>query len=294
MKGRKLGRGLQSLLGGDDSAPSFDSESAIAPGDSNHSDGLVLAIEEIELNPYQPRRDFDPEELAGLAESIKAHGLIAPIAVRQVEGRFQLIAGERRLRAAKLAGLSQLPVRVIEADDRATFEVALAENLQRRDLNPVEKALAFQRYIGDYGTTHEELARVLGVDRSSVTNLLRLLELPPPVQEAVRAGQISFGHARALLAVDDPARQLALCRTIITEQLSVRQVEEMVRPKEPKASKERPSHSPHLQSIEVDLGRRLGARVAIDAKGKDRGKIVIHFSSHDEFERLIHYLTSNE
>jgi ParB family chromosome partitioning protein len=259
-----------------------------------------LPLSEIAANPFQPRQDYDPQELAGLVQSVQQHGVIQPIVVRPHEGRYQIVAGERRFRAAQQAGLSHMPVRVLELDDQQTFELALIENLQRRDLNAIEKALAFQEYIGRFAVTHEELAAHLGVDRSTVTNLIRLLELPGPVQQMVRSGQLGFGHARTLLSLQDPTDQVALARRIQSEELSVRQVEGLVR--EPQPTSAAPSPKPpgraaapktnHIVSLENELRQRFGAKVEIRPKANDKGTILIHFTSYDEFERLLNHLNA--
>lgn len=326
---RKLGRGLQSLLGVVDFEESDDATGADEPllneappsipmetehhavtplslvpmsdePPPSHSANIrPLAVAEIDPNnPFQPRQDFDAQEMAALVDSIRVHGVIQPIVVRRTNGRYQLVAGERRFRAAVEAGLSQIPAVVMELDDRETFEVALVENLQRRDLNAIEKAEAFSRYIAQFETTHEELAGQLGVDRSSVTNLLRLLELPEVVRDAVRVGQITFGHAKAILSVEDPVARVSLCRSIIDRQLSVREAEALARTerepsaKTPKADK--PGKSNHVQSIENDLRQRLGAKVEIKPRAKEKGFIAIHFESNDEFERVIALLTGSD
>lgn len=289
MAKKTLGRGLQALLGG--------GEESVAVADRPpRRDDSRIAISEIDANPYQPRRDFDAEEIASLAQTIQAHGIIQPIAVRQAGDRYQLIAGERRLRAAQEAGLTEVPARVLEIDDQQSFEFALIENLQRRDLNAIEKAQAFQGYVGQFEVTHEELASQLGIDRSTVTNLIRLLELPDAVQEAVRANRLTNGHARALLSLEDPVQQIALCRKIVDEKLSVRQTEQLVKQQAgsgappAKAPKPTPQKSNHLQSLETDLRRLLGTKVDIQPKAKDKGVIAIHFESHDDFERVMEAL----
>lgn len=301
MAKKTLGRGLQALLGSEGPDEAGVAVAEKASYTSTDAETLSVAIDEIDPNPYQPRRDFDPEEIAALAQTVSAHGIIQPVVVRSVGDRFQIIAGERRLRAAQEAGLRQVPVRILDVDEQQSFEFALIENLQRKDLNPIEKAYAFQQYIGQFGATHEELAAQLGVDRSTVTNLIRLLELPDSVQEAVRAGQISNGHARALLSVDDPIAQIALCRQIIEENLSVRQTEQLVKQQKPKVEKpaattspSKPSKSNHILALETDLRRRLGAKVEIAPKTKDSGSIIIHFESNDDFERVVEILNGGE
>lgn len=292
MTNKKLGRGLQALLGGF----ANDEPDAASAGPSS-ADGAVkeVALIDLEPNPFQPRRDYNSEDLAALTQSIQAHGVLQPLLVRQRDGRYQIVAGERRFRAAQEAGLTRVPVRIVSADDQQTVEFALVENIHRSDLNPMEKAQAFQDYVGRFAMTHEELAQQLGVDRSSVTNLMRLLELPEAVQQAVRVGQISYGHARALLSLTDPANQIALCRRINAENLTVRQVEALVketraRPGVPPRSTVAAAKPKHLAAIENQLKQRFGAKVEIRAKAKDKGAILIHFGSHDEFERLLEAL----
>ena len=187
-----------------------------------------LPVARIEHNPHQPRQDFDADDLQRLADSIVSHGLLQPIVVRPWQGGYQLIAGERRLRAARLAGWTEVPVRIVDADERQTAELAIVENLQRKDLNALEKAASFQRYLDEYGGTQEELAGRLKLDRSTIANLIRLLELPEAVQDALRRGKITQGHARALLPLGDEREQVAFCERVQKEGLNVRQVEALV------------------------------------------------------------------
>jgi ParB family chromosome partitioning protein len=268
---------------------------------------LRLNVYEIENNPFQPRRDFDETAIGELAESIKTHGLLQPLVVRRHGDRWQLVAGERRLRAAIKAGWSDVPVTVHDADDRQMAEMAMVENLQRKDLNPLEKAASFEAYLDEYGCTQEELAGRLKIDRSTIANLIRLLELPTSVQNAVRSGAISQGHARALLPLGDEACQLQLCQRIQDESLSVRATEELVQvtideddarkpgqaataPKRPKTSRGR-SRGGHNAVLEQELRSALGAKVEVRSTAAGRGKIVIHFADADEFERLREHLT---
>lgn len=329
-KERRLGRGLEALLGmgaepvaggpahsnssasGHAPAPALRVASSPAFDDSPSSsaDGLLsLSIRELEANPFQPRREFDESEIESLAASIRSHGLIQPITVRRVAGRYQLIAGERRLRAAGRAGWSEIPARVIEADDRLAAELAIVENLQRKDLNPVEKAISFRQYIERYGCTQEELAGRLEINRSTVANFIRLLELPDEVQRAVRDDRISYGHARALLPLGDEREQAEFCRRIEAEGLSVRAVEDMVQDvihaadaeplddtsspsteTAPKTIKARPTKSKQTAALEQQLRLALGTKVDVRQSGKGRGKIVVHFPNHAEFERIMQQL----
>jgi ParB family chromosome partitioning protein len=292
---RRLGRGLDALLGSDfddDVAQPIDPNAthaqATATADPNRTH---LRVSEIDPNPFQPRRTFDANELAGLVQSIQQHGMLQPIVARRVGERFQLVAGERRLRAAQEAGLTEVPARVIEADDQEVFELAIVENLQRTDLNAIEKARAFRDYIERFFSTQDELATRLGVDRSTVSNFIRLLDLPPAIQQAVEAGKLSQGHARALLAISDAAKQHEVCRRIMTEGLSVRQVEALVTAERPSKSKfkshNHPHRTSHVTELEGALRERLGTQVEIRLTGKDQGQIVISFATNDDFERVV-------
>ncbi len=261
---------------------------------------MQVDIQQIDSNPFQPRHDFDEAELATLSDSLGSHGLLQPLVVRRVGDRFQLVAGERRLRAAVKAGWTRLPVHVVEADDRQLAELAIVENLQRKDLNPLEKAAAFQKYLEQYGATQEELAARLKLDRSTIANLIRLLELPEPVQDAIRRGNISQGHARALLPLGDEREQIAFCQRIQQEALSVRRTEALVQETIERADAEpwtvlgrngtrvRPQRTTteHVAALEHEFRIALGSKVKITHTSRGRGKLVIHFASHEEFERL--------
>ncbi|HEX3724924.1 MAG TPA: ParB/RepB/Spo0J family partition protein, partial [Pirellulales bacterium] len=229
-KERRLGRGLEALLGRPLNAPpeSLPMVEAGAIAEPTRDGQLQVHVYEIENNPFQPRRDFDEGAISQLSESLREHGMIQPLIVRRQGGRYQLIAGERRLRAAIKAGWQQVPVQVREADDRQMSEIAIVENLQRKDLNPLEKALSFQQYLDRYGSTQEELAGRLKIDRSTIANLIRLLELPDAIQQSIRSGALSQGHARALLPLGDEQEQVAFAKRIHDESLSVRAVEELV------------------------------------------------------------------
>ncbi len=272
----------------------------VAPGPSGPSN---VAIGLIDSNPYQPRRDFDTGQIDSLSESLREHGLLQPVVVRKVDDRYQLIAGERRLRAAARAGWTEVPTRLVEADDRTTAELAIVENLQRKDLNPLEKAASFQRYLETYGSTQEELASRLKLDRSTIANLIRLLELPQPVQDAIRQGKITQGHGRALLPLGEEREQVEFCRRIQREGLSVRKTESLVQEAIATADAEplsllgrdgnrlaRGGTSDHLAALEQELRAALGTKIAIRHGARGRGKIVIHFTGHDEFERLRRHL----
>lgn len=259
-----------------------------------------IAIRQIQSNPFQPRQDFDETELQALADSLRAHGLLQPVVVRRTAEGYQLVAGERRLRAAVKAGWTEVPVQIIDADDRQLAELAIVENLQRKDLNALEKAICFHRYIEEYGCTHEELASRLKLDRSTVTNFLRLLELPEAVQEALRHGRITQGHARALLPLGDEHEQIEFCQRIQREGLSVRQTEALVQEAIAAADAEplgtldhappppRPRRltSEHIANLEQEFRIALGTKVKINHSARGRGKLTIFFTSHEEFDRL--------
>ncbi len=260
-----------------------------------------VPIDRIAHNPSQPRTTFDPLELAQLAESIAAHGLLQPIVVRCVENGYELVAGERRLRAAKELQWTEVPVQIVKADPRESAEFAIVENLHRKDLDPLEKALSFQRYLETYESTQEELARRLKIDRSTISNLIRLLELPEEVQQAIRAGKITQGHARALLPLGDEDEQVAFCRRIQQETLSVRATEALVQQRidsldaEPLGVVDRAGHraaatikprNEQLAAFEQRFRAALGLKAQLTHNARGRGKLVIHFRSFEEFERL--------
>jgi ParB family chromosome partitioning protein len=282
---RRLGRGLDALLGGV-AAPASAEAATAAPGPTSQ-----LPLDQIHVNPRQPRKDFDPDDLNTLKESLATHGLLQPVVVRPTGDGYQLIAGERRYRAAKEVGWKEIPVRVVDFNDQQVYEAALVENIQRTDLNPIEKAQGFQDYLTQYKVTQEELAKKIGLDRSTISNLVRLLELPPAVQDAVRLGQISNGHARALLALDDSDRQTAVCKEIIAKGLSVRAVEALVKQGKPeeegKERKPAAEKTAHVQGIEDELRQSFATRVEIKLKAQDKGQIVIGFQSNEEFERVL-------
>lgn len=283
----RLGRGLTALIG--------DMTNTTDAGTDNASANR-LAVERIQRNPYQPRKEFDADELQSLTQSVKTHGVLQPLVVREVEGKFQLIAGERRLRAAQAAGLSEVPVHIVRFDDQQVFEAALVENIQRSDLNSIEKAQGFRDYLDRFGLTQEQLGTKLGLDRTTVSNLLGLLNLPIEVQDAVRLGQISLGHAKVLKGVADAAVQVAMCKETVLRNYSVHALELLVKQRKQDASAvvPTPAEKPeavektaHVKSIEDDLRRRLAVRVEIKLKTKDRGQIVLAFDNTDDFERIV-------
>lgn len=332
---KRLGRGLQALLGGsfgeqqeeqpglriaqtDDTehgAEQHDSESLAAspqasePSAASEDTGtILLGVHDVYDNPFQPRREFSESEITALAESLKEHDMLQPILVRKMSGGYQLIAGERRLRAARQAGWTHVPARVKEADDRLVAELAIVENLQRQDLNAIEKALSFQRYIEQHNCTQDDLAQRIKVDRATIANMMRLLELPGDVKDALAAKKITAGHARALLPLGDEKKQREFSKKIQSEGLSVRAVEQQVREiieaedREPLAivgedGVSRPAKpvspkSAHLADLEQQLKTALGTKVDVKQTSKKKGRIVIHFGSPEEFDRIRAHLSA--
>ncbi len=324
-KDRRLGRGLAALLGTtDEGAVEFGAadrravdqafqspqppavEVAVPADAAVPQDGelLRLSVYEIDDNPFQPRRDFGDVEIASLAESLKEHDMLQPVLVRRVGERYQLISGERRLRAAIQAGWSTIPARLREADDRLVAELAIVENLQRKDLNPIEKALSFKRYLDQHQCAQEELANRLKIDRSTIANLMRLLELPDPITDAVRKGDLSAGHARALLPLGDERMQIVFAEQAREQGWSVREIERQVSDRiahedqEPlkvvsgaQVAARARTRNDQVASLEQELRTALGTKIDIRQNAKGRGKIVIQFTSHEEFERLRTLLT---
>lgn len=275
-----LGTGLGVLFGADE----YDDE----------AEQLTLPIAKVEPRSEQPREYFDQEALEALADSIRQYGLIQPITVRKLDsGYYQIIAGERRWRASRLAGLTEVPVRVIEADDRRTAELALVENLQREDLNPIEEAKGYKLLIEEYGLTQEEAARSVGRSRPAVTNAMRLLMLAPQVMEMVEKGELSAGHARAILTVSEPSKQLAAANEIIRKNYSVRKAEQLAAKifRESQQTKEESSEISVDYAAEVsnELSKKLGRKVRL-IEGKRNGKIEIEFYGADDREALIEKL----
>lgn len=275
-----LGTGLGVLFGADE----FDDE----------AEQLTLPISKVEPRSEQPREYFDQEALEALADSIRQYGLIQPITVRKLDsGYYQIIAGERRWRASRLAELTEVPVRVIEADDRRTAELALVENLQREDLNPIEEAKGYKLLIEEYGLTQEDAARSVGRSRPAVTNAMRLLMLTPPVMEMVEKGKLSAGHARAILSVSEPSKQLAAANEIIKKNYSVRKAEQLAAriAREPRQAPEESGEISvdYAAEISNELSKKLGRKVKL-IDGKRNGKIEIEFYGADDREALIEKL----
>ena len=272
-----LGKGLGALLG------DFSDE---IPENSAYQ---MLPIYKVEPNRSQPRQDFDEEELQALADSIEEHGIIQPLTVRQLDsGYYQIIAGERRWRAARIANLSEVPVVVIEADDRKAMELALIENLQRQDLNAVEEALGYQSLIEDYGLTQDEAAKRVGKSRPAVANSLRLLGLCPEVLEKLRKGELTAGHARAILMLKSEKKQQEAAQKIIALGLSVRQAELICKNmcREPKEEVEEPLKIDYVAECEKQLSKHLGRGVKI-VNGKRKGRFELEFYGQDDLQTLL-------
>ena len=292
-KKRGLGRGLDAIL----QSPETDITSSDISG--NYVAGAVaeLNIDFIEANPFQPRTDFDETALNELAESIKIQGVIQPVTVRKMgRDKYQLISGERRLRASKMAGLKTIPVFIRVANDEQMLEMALIENTHREGLNAIEIALSYQRLIEECNITQEQLSEKVGKDRSTVTNFLRLLKLPPEVQVALRDGFISMSQARAIINIEDKAKQLVILKEIIDKDLSVRQVEELVRSLNTKniKTKKQKDVLPEAFIYTVDsLSKSLNTKVKINRNSKGKGSLTIDFKNDEDFERLIALINKN-
>jgi len=294
-KPRRLGRGLEALLA-TRPAPAEQSTGEVGIG-SGHESVQRIQIAKIRPNPYQPRKEFGAEELAELESSLKESGLLQPISVRPVpQGPgYELIAGERRLRAATRLGWTDIPAVVRDIDDRALLTLALVENLQRADLNPMEEAHGYQRLQTDFSLTQQQVAEVVGKERSTIANILRLLNLPVPVQQLVQAGHITLGHARALLTLGDEGVIVTMAQDIVVKGLSVREVEQRVRIQAPATEKRRKAPSEQSASkgsaetrrIADELRRHLQTDVSISVTAKDHGNIQIAFYSSDDLERLL-------
>lgn len=279
-KKRGLGRGLDALLGATDEVDSDD-----------HGDLRRLPVEWLERGQYQPRREMDPTALQELADSISAQGVIQPLVVRPIgDDRFEIIAGERRWRAAQLAGLAEVPAIVRDIPDEVAVAVALIENIQREDLNPMEEAVALRRLVEEFGMTHQAVSEAVGRSRASVSNLLRLLDLSPEVRERVQRGELEMGHARALAALP-VADQNAIAARIVAKGLSVRATEALVRKalegSKSDATQRKQSVDPDIRRLQDDLADRLGASVSIQQGRQGKGKLVIQYGSLDELDGII-------
>lgn len=285
MSRQALGKGLEALIP--------------VSGDVNgapvaSSTPTEVSVDRIVPNPHQPRQDFHPHELEELTASVRENGVVQPILVRpRGEGRYELVAGERRLRAAKLAGLAQVPVVIRDISDTESLELALVENIQREDLNPVEEAQAFNQLLNQFELTQEELAKKIGKERSSVANTLRLLQLSAPLLELVRNGSLSEGHGRALLAVSDEEARKRLADKIVRDNLSVREAEQLaqglkpVKAPKPKGAKRLEIKDPHLRQLEDEIKRKLGTQVRVIPRNAQKGRIEIEYYSLEDLDRIL-------
>jgi ParB family chromosome partitioning protein len=300
MKKPSLGRGLADLLGTSSvrSPPPIAAVVAASPGESL----AKLPLDVLQRGRYQPRIDMRPETLSELADSIKAQGVVQPIVVRPLEPpppgssqRYEIIAGERRWRAAQMAGLAEIPAVIRAIPDEAAIAVALIENIQRENLNPLEEARALERLISEFGVTHQEAADAVGRSRASVSNLLRLLELAPEVSELVEKRELEMGHARALLSLSERRRQSEIALFVVKKGLSVRETEALVRrllaPAHASgAGAASGSHDPNVERLEQDLAEKLGAKVVIQQGSRGRGKLVVSYNSLDELDGILAHI----
>lgn len=285
-----LGRGLSALLGDND----LDADGRPVVEARAEEKIIQLPVEALEPNPYQPRRNYDSQALRALADSIREHGVLQPLVVRPSAMGYQIIAGERRFRASQMAGLTKIPVVVRQATDQQALLLALLENLQREDLNPLEEAAAYQRLTDEFELSHDEIAKGVGKDRSTVANAVRLLRLPEDVKQDVNAGRLSAGHARALLALESRAAIRAARDQIIRQGLSVRATERLV--KAMLGAADKPARTPsesevHLESLGRQLTRGLGMKVNIRGKAKGKGgRVTIEYFSDHDLQRLLDLL----
>lgn len=287
-KKKSLGRGLGALLGDDDFDLGLDDIKDLSSENKPAKNSNLIAVEDIEPSKYQPRTEFDKEALDALVASIKEKGVLQPLLVRRQGNKYELIAGERRWRASKLAGLKEVPAIVKELNDKEVLEVALVENLLRENLSAIEEAEGFQRLIDEFSHTQEALSQIVGKSRSHIANMLRLLTLPDEVKLLVKEGKISAGHARALVGLDNAA---SLAQNIIAKDMSVRQVEDLVaKQKEPKKEKAAKVKDEDLENIEKDLNRELGLRIKISPSKQGGGKVVLQYASVAELDMIIDIL----
>ena len=289
-KKRGLGRGLDALLGGDATGPEVVAEGAVA-GSLNS-----LPLDRIERGRFQPRRDFNPDSLQELADSIAAQGVVQPIVVRPTgRDRYEIIAGERRWRAAQQAGLSEIPVVIRDVPDKTAMAMGLIENIQRDDLNPLEEAAALHRLLDEFSLTHQQIAQAVGKSRTTITNLLRLLDLNPDVKQLIEQRRLEMGHARALLGLRDEQQSQA-ARQVVAQGLSVRETEKLVRrllgeADRPAGRKAQPAtDDPDIRRLEGRLTDTLGARVKIQQGNGGKGRLVIAYNSLDELEGILEHI----
>ena len=279
MAENRLGRGLTELFGSNVD----DLIEEIASGDRDKN---ILPIKDIRPNPYQPRKNFDLDKLKELAESIREHGVFQPIIVRKTIDGYELIAGERRLRASKLAGREEIPAIIVEFSDKEMMEISLLENIQREDLNALEEAAAYSQLIEKIGYTQEELANHVGKSRTHITNMLRLLRLPDGIKEMVRSGKLSYGQARTLLAAPDEERMYELADKAVREGLSVRELEKLVSEKPAEKKKKDPPRNPYYEDIRSRLEKQFGTGVEVK-----KNKMIIHYNSDEDLNRILEMMS---
>lgn len=284
-----LGKGIRALL---ENMDNDENAELLRKKKDQASHSTFVTLSNIEINPFQPRVDFDDEALNDLADSIRIHGVIQPVTVRKLpSGKYQLISGERRLRASTLAGLKEIPAFVREANDQEMLEIALIENIQRENLNAMEVAINFKRLLDECALTHEQLAERLGKNRTTVTNFLRLLKLPPDIQNGLKDRVISMGHARAISGLEDPVAQLDVYKQCVQKGLSVREVESLVKHYTPGSKKKtapgKTSSLPsHLRRVQDEMSSQLGTRVQIKQDRSGKGQIIISYFSDDDLFRI--------
>ena len=287
-KNKDLGKGIRALISGIDKEPKAKTQATI----TQQTSANTLPIAHIEANPYQPRRNFEREELESLVASIRVHGIIQPITVKRISNdSYYIISGERRFRAAKEIGLVEVPVFIREAGDQEMLEMALIENIQRADLNPIDIAVSYQRLMDEFDITHETISSRVGKKRSTISNYIRLLKLAPDVQEALRHEKISMGHAKVLAGIENADRQLAVLNAILSNKLSVRQAEELTTKKSSGQSSSKPKassqHDSQMRKIIDDLSEKFGSKVKVSRSKSGKGTIEVSFSSDDHLNHIL-------
>ena len=291
-KREAMGKGIRALLSDIGETPNTSSVGSLSGRSKGIGEVLNIPILEIKVNPFQPRVEFDDEKLEELAESIRIHGVVQPLTVRrEISGKIELIAGERRLRASKLAGLLEVPCYVRNANDQESLEIALIENIQREDLNALEIGRSYERLLEECSLTHEELSQRLGKKRATISNYLRLLKLPPDVQNALSDQRISMGHARALAGLEDVLLQLDLLHEILSDNLSVREVERRIASlakRKPKAKNKK--KSPSFKAMEEKLSSQWSTRVRLNQKANGSGEMSVYFHNEEDLQRILDLL----
>lgn len=291
-KREAMGKGIRALLSDIGETPNTSSVGSLSGRSKGIGEVLNIPVLEIKVNPFQPRVEFDNEKLEELAESIRIHGVVQPLTVRrEPSGKIELIAGERRLRASKLAGLLEVPCYVRNANDQDSLEIALIENIQREDLNALEVGRSYERLIEECSLTHEELSQRIGKKRATISNYLRLLKLPPDVQNALSDQRISMGHARALAGLEDVLLQLDLLHEILSDNLSVREVERRIASlakRKPKAKNKK--KSPSFKAMEEKLSSLWSTRVRLNQKANGSGEMSVYFHNEEDLQRILDLL----